>query len=194
MGMKQAVLGLVIEQPDYGYRLAQRLEDRCPSGGWQKTGVYGALDQLMREDLIRSPGEKGASETGRAAPRTIYAATREGRDEHERWVFEPSPLSPMRQELDLKIQFSGSEFLPRLIDQTWAQEQQCMHKLKALMRAAQAPRAGRPSTWRQARIVLQRDTEIKSLQLRIECLQDARNTMKLIFDQSTSDKRRDRSA
>jgi DNA-binding PadR family transcriptional regulator len=192
MGMKQVVLGLVIEQQDYGYKLAQRLEDRCPSGGWQKTGVYGALDQLTRESLVRSGGEKGPSDSGRAPPRRIYEATLKGLDYHERWILEPSPLSPMRQDLDLKMLVAGPEFLPRLIDQTRAQEQQCMQELKAL-RAEQAPRPGRPRTWSQARIVLQRDAEIKSLQLRIECLQDARSVMKLLVDESTSNQRRDRS-
>jgi DNA-binding PadR family transcriptional regulator len=194
MGMKQAVLGLVIEQPDYGYRLAQRLEDRCPSGGWQKTGVYGALDQLTKESLVRSLGEKGPSDSGRAPTRRIYEATPEGVDDHERWIFEPSPLSPLRQELDLKMLVAGSEYLPRLIEQTRAQERQCLEEIKALTHAAPAPCHGRPRTWPQARIVLQRDAEIKTLRLRIECLQDARSAMKLILDESASNWRRERSA
>lgn len=191
MGMKQAVLGLVIEQPDYGYKLAQRLEDRCPSGGWQKTGVYGALDQLIKESLVRSLGEKGPSDSGRAPTRRIYEATPEGVGDHERWIFGPSPLSPLRQELDLKMLVASPEYLPRLIDQTWAQEQQCMQELKGLTIAAATPRAGRRRTWPEVRIVLQRNAETKSLQLRIECLQEARKAMNLILDESNQ--RRDRS-
>jgi DNA-binding PadR family transcriptional regulator len=184
MSAKHAVLGLVIEQPGYGYQLARRLEERCSTWGWEPSGVYSALDQLAREGNVRSIRGKGSGATGRAAPRAIYEATPQGEDFFRDWIFESSAPSPVRQELDLKILFSGSEFLPRLIDQTWAQEQQCIDDLRALTSTAQASTPARMLTWREAAVVLQRDAEIKLLQVRIEWLQDTRKVMKEILDRS----------
>ncbi|HVR05288.1 MAG TPA: helix-turn-helix transcriptional regulator, partial [Solirubrobacteraceae bacterium] len=56
MSAKQAVLGLVIERPGYGYDLAQRLRERFGSSGFAPTGVYSALDQLVAEGLVASAG------------------------------------------------------------------------------------------------------------------------------------------
>lgn len=60
MSAKHAVLGLVIEHPGYGYQLAQRLDERFGSSGFAPPGVYSALDQLSRDELVRSASEKGA--------------------------------------------------------------------------------------------------------------------------------------
>jgi DNA-binding PadR family transcriptional regulator len=65
-------LGLVIERPGYGYQLAQRLDERFSSSGFAPSGVYSALDQLSRDELVRSAGELGPGPARRAAPRTIY--------------------------------------------------------------------------------------------------------------------------
>jgi DNA-binding PadR family transcriptional regulator len=184
MSVRHAVLGLVIEQPGYGYQLARRLEERCGAWGWERSGVYGALDQLKRDDHVRSVGEKGSGATRRAAPRVIYESTSKGVDFFSQWMFESSAPSPVRQDLDLKILFSGPEFLPRLIDQTWAQEQICIDNLRTLTSTARAGTPVRSPTWRQAAVVLQRDAEIKLLQMRIEWLQDVRKVMKEIYDRS----------
>jgi DNA-binding PadR family transcriptional regulator len=184
MSAKLAVLGLVIERPGYGYQLARRLEERCGAWAWESSGVYGALDQLEREEHVRSSGEKASGTTGRGAPRVIYEATAKGQDFFRDWIFESSVPSPARQELDLKILLSGPEFLPRLIDQTWAQEQRCIDDLRALMSTSPACPPDRMPTWREAAVVLQRDAEVKLLQVRIEWLQDARRVMKTILDRS----------
>jgi DNA-binding PadR family transcriptional regulator len=170
----------VIEHPGYGYKLAQRLEDRCGSWEWRRTGVYGALDQLARENLVRSLAPSGR-DRGRAAPRTIYEATPAGEDYFRAWLLEPSPSSPTRQELDLKILLSGPEFLPQLIEQTRAQEQRCIDDLEGLTGASVAI-CSEPLSWAEARSVLQRDAEIKLRQVRMEWLQNAREVMQLVVD------------
>jgi len=190
MSAKHAVLGLVIEQPGYGYQLARRLEERCAAWGWEPSGVYSALDSLAREGNVRSVRGKGSGATGRAAPRAIYEATEKGRDFFREWMFESSAPSPVRQELDLKILFSGPEYLPRLIEQTWAQEQRCIDDLRALTAAVQPMAAGRPVSWREAAGVLQRDAEIKLMQVRIEWLQDSRKVMKELLERWAGSPRR----
>jgi len=184
MSAKHAILGLMIERPGYGYELAQRLQERCGAWGWEKSGVYSALDQLERDGHVRSLREKRLGATARGAPRVIYEATPEGRNFFRDWLLSPTAPSPVRQELDLKILLSGSEDLPRLIDLTWAQEQQCIDDLRELTRAIQSRPLVATSTWHEARAVLQRDAEIKLLQVRIEWLQDTRKVMKQMLERS----------
>jgi DNA-binding PadR family transcriptional regulator len=182
MSAKHAILGLVIERPGYGYQLAQRLEERCGPWKWESTGVYSALDQLEREGHVLSDREKSAGATGRGAPRVIYESTPKGVDFFRDWILSPSPPRPARQELDLKILLSGPEFLGRLIEQTWAQEQQCMDELRDLRSTSPIAAIGPSASWREAAVVVQRDAEIKLLQVRIEWLQDTRKAMRQILD------------
>jgi DNA-binding PadR family transcriptional regulator len=184
MSAKHAILGLVIERPGYGYQLARRLEERCGVWGWEPSGVYSALDQLERDGHVRSLREKGSGATGRGAPRRIYESTSSGVDFFRDWIFAATPPSPVRQELDLKILLSGPEFLPRLVEQTWAQEQQCIDDLKALTLAMPAGPPGSMQTWHEAAAVLQRDAEMRLLRVRIEWLQDTRKVMQQILGQS----------
>jgi len=183
MSAKHAILGLVIERPGYGYQLAQRLEERCAVWGWEKSGVYSALAQLERDGHVRSRGEMGSGARRRDARRVIYESTTEGVDFFRDWIFAPTPPSPVRQELDLKIQVAGPEFLPRLIEQTWAQEQQCVDDLRALTRTMPTAAPGAMRTWREAAAVLQRDAQMRLLRVRIQWLQDARTVMQQMVGQ-----------
>jgi DNA-binding PadR family transcriptional regulator len=189
MSAKHAVLGLVIERPGYGYQLAQRLDERCGAWGWEPSGVYDALSRLESEEHVRAVREKGSGATGRGAPRKIYESTAQGVAFFEDWILKSSPPSPFRQELDLKLLFSGPEFLSALIDQTWAQEQMCIDGLRVLTSTTQAPPAARIATWAEVAPVLQRDGEIKFLQARIEWLQDSRKTMRAVLDRSAGGQR-----
>src|ERR1700730_11441558 len=117
-GAKHAVLGLVIEQPGYGYQLVQRLEDRCGAWGWNRSGVYSVLDQLERDEQVRSVRSMAGATSGRAGPRPIYEATPQGIEFFRDWMFGSSPPTPVRHDLDLKMLLAGPEFLPRLIDHT----------------------------------------------------------------------------
>ncbi|MBA3809577.1 MAG: PadR family transcriptional regulator [Solirubrobacterales bacterium] len=184
MSAKHAVLGLVIERPGYGYDLARRLEDRCGAWGWERSGVYSALDQLTRDGHVRSEKVKSRASSTRSAPRAIYESTANGVDYFRVWITKSTSPSPVRQELDLKILFSGPEFLPRLIEQTWAQEQMCIDQLHALSSAAPAIACNGAPTWREVAPVLQREAEIKLLQVRVEWLQNARGVMKRLLQQS----------
>ncbi len=177
MSVKHAVLGLVIEQPSYGYKLAKRLDDQFGSWSWQPTGVYTALDQLQRDGDVRSRGTKAIGATERGAPRVVYEATAQGHESFAIWINEATPLSPVRDELDLKILLARPEFLPRLIDQTWSQEQQCIDHLRAL-RDTRPSSAGLSESLAKATIVLKSRAEIKQLEARIETLQEVRSVMK----------------
>ncbi len=176
MSAKNAVLGLVIERPGYGYELARRLQERFGSSGFAPTGVYSALDQLSSDELVRSAGSRGDVSNERAAPRTIYEATPKGVDRFEEWMLGGSSLAPVRDELYMKIALSRPHNLPRLIELARSQEEECLARLEDLkgpvMRSRRSPRA-----WPEVAVLLVRDAEIRQLQARVEWLQKARAIM-----------------
>jgi len=174
-------MGLVIERPGHGYELARRVEQRFPGAGWNSSGVYEALNRLLAVECvrIRDGGSQPAS-SGRPVPPMVYESTPAGVSYIREWLLKPTKPGPMRNELDLKIQLAGPTMLPALIEQTWALEGYCMDQLKELVSkptAAILP----TSTWSEASVALQRETEIKQWQLRIECHQRARKVMAMML-------------
>lgn len=175
MSAKNAVLGLVIERPGYGYDLARRLQARFGSSGFAPTGVYSALDQLSSDALVRSVGSRTSAAHERAAPRTIYEATSKGVDHFEDWMLSGSSLAPVRDELYMKIALSKPHNMPRLIELARSQEEACLARLHDLRQPA-TPQGGLRA-WSDVAVLLVRDAEIKQLQARIEWLQKARIVM-----------------
>lgn len=183
MSAKHAVLGLVIERPGYGYQLAQRLEERFGASGFAPSGVYSALDQLTRDELVRCAGEMGAGPARRAAPRTIYEATPEGVDHFEGWMLASSPTPPLRDDLHMKIALCQPHNMPRLIDMVYGQELACLGRLRDLSRLAE-DRAGGSREWAALMKVLARDAEVAFWNARIEWLQNAREMLEQLREES----------
>jgi DNA-binding PadR family transcriptional regulator len=182
MSAKHAVLGLVIERPGYGYQLAQRLDERFGSSGFAPSGVYSALDQLSRDDLVRSAGEMGAGPARRAAPRTIYEATEEGVDHFEAWMLDPSPAPPLRDELHMKIALCRPRNLPRLIEMVRGQEVVCLGRLQDLKRlTAVTPSSSRD--WSGLMRMLATEAEVAFWKSRIDWLQSARELLEQLRDE-----------
>jgi DNA-binding PadR family transcriptional regulator len=183
MSAKNAVLGLVIERPGYGYDLARRLQERFGSSGFAPTGVYSALDQLSSDALVRSVGSRAYADNERAAPRTIYEATPKGVDRFEQWMVGCSSLAPVRDELYMKIALSKPHNLFRLIELARSQEEDCLARLQSLRRPAVAQDGLR--AWSEVAVLLVRDAEIKQLQARVEWLQKARVVMEKLNEAQT---------
>jgi DNA-binding PadR family transcriptional regulator len=190
MSAKHAVLGLVIERPGYGYQLAQRLDERFGSSGFAPSGVYSALDQLTRDDFVRSAGEMGGGRASRGAPRTIYEATEEGVDHFEAWMLGSPSTPPLRDELHMKIALCQPRNLPRLIDMVYGQELACLGRLQDLKRLAEEEPRG-SHEWSSLMRVLGRDAEVAYWNGRIEWLQGARELLEQLRDESERTKTRD---
>lgn len=187
MSAKNAILGLVIERPGYGYQLAQRLEERFGSSAFAPSGVYSALDQLSRDGLVRvarEAGEAGPGPARRAAPRMIYEATSEGIEHFEAWMLGSSPTPPLRDELHMKIALCRPRNIPRLIDMVYGQKLACAARLRDLERLAATQAAGHPDEWSRRMRVLATETEIASWRARIEWLQSARDLLETLKDAS----------
>ncbi len=181
MSAKHAVLGLVIERPGYGYQLAQRLDERFGSSGFAPSGVYSALDQLSRDELVRSAGELGAGPARRAAPRTIYEATEEGVEHFESWMLDPSPAPPLRDELHMKIALCRPRNVPRLIEVVSGQEVVCLGRLQDLKRRGEETVSSR--NWSSLMGTLATEAEVAFWNARIEWLQNARELLEQLRDE-----------
>jgi DNA-binding PadR family transcriptional regulator len=182
MSAKHAVLGLVIERPGYGYQLAQRLDERFGSSGFALSGVYSALDQLSRDELVRSSGETAAVPGSRAAPRTVYEATEAGVDHFEDWMLDASSTPPLRDELHMKIALCRPHNVARLIDVIAGQELVCLGRLADLKRlAGQNPASSRD--WSRLMRMLAGEAEVAFWNARIEWLQNARALLEQLRDE-----------
>jgi DNA-binding PadR family transcriptional regulator len=186
MSAKYAILGLVIERPGYGYQLAQRLEERFGSSAFAPSGVYSALDQLSRDEFVRAAGGMGFGPARRAAPRMIYEATAEGIDHFEGWILGSSPTPPLRDELHMKIALCRPSNLPRLIDLVYGQELACRGRLQDLRQSSERGATGDFSDWSRLMRTLAKDAEIALWKARIEWLQDARELLEGLIEQSRS--------
>jgi DNA-binding PadR family transcriptional regulator len=171
--IKHVVLGLVLERPSYGYELGNRLGRRFPH--WSPTGVYDALDRLEREELVVASDGRAAG-SARGVPKTIYTGTTAGQAFLRDWLLQPTEFIAPRQDLDVKIDLSGPEEWPSLIVQISGQEVFCLNAVKKLADSCGHP-VGSRLDWPEASAVLQRNAEIKMLEVRIEWLQDVRKTL-----------------
>jgi DNA-binding PadR family transcriptional regulator len=184
MSAKYAILGLVIERPGYGYQLAQRLEARFGSSAFAPSGVYSALDQLSRDEFVRAAGEMGLGPARRAAPRMIYEATDQGVDHFEEWIVGSSPAPPLRDELHMKIALCRPGNLPRLIDLVYGQELACQGRLRDLTESRVGATSGDPRDWSRLMQALVRDAEVALWKSRIEWLQNARELLEGLLEES----------
>jgi DNA-binding PadR family transcriptional regulator len=186
MSVKYAVLGLLAQRRGYGYDLVQRFEEQV-GPAWQLNAgaIYVALDKLEQEGLVRpiasGDGDAPATRrrTVRGAPRVIYEATPQGLDRFEDWMATGSTMSPLREELHLKLALSQPRNLPRLIQLTYEQEQACLERLEQhLGGAAFDDLLASTPPWSAVASVMVRDAEIAHLQATVEWLRRIREAMR----------------
>jgi DNA-binding PadR family transcriptional regulator len=190
MSVKYAVLGLLAQRRGYGYDLVQRFEEQV-GPAWQLNAgaIYVALDKLEQEGLVRPlMGEAGAPvtrrRTTRGAPRVIYEATPKGLERFEDWMAARSSMSPIREELHLKLALSQPRNLPRLVDLTYEQEQACLERLEEYLGSASFDELLATSQpWSAVASVMVRDAEIAHLQATVEWLRRIREAMRWLQEQ-----------
>ena len=125
MAMKDAVLGLIIERPGYGYELIRRFNERFGEA-WDlnQSTIYAALDKLEDDGYIVGSDRAEAQQTATAAagdgevrlgrPRTRrpkrrqriiwYHATPAADDSFLTWLTAPTAeLEPVRSDVFLKV-------------------------------------------------------------------------------------------
>jgi DNA-binding PadR family transcriptional regulator len=190
MSVKQAVLGLVIERPGYGYELVQRFEERI--GGWRlsPTAVYPALVRLNASGAVRKRVDQSAHKNV-----TWYEATDQGRDEFHSWMRTPSTLMPLRDDMFIKVAFATFEELEELVELTRTQEQACLDRVDQLTGAGVDVDAllDADAEWRFVGQAWLLRTEVAQLATTIDTLQEVRALMKKALRRRNAD-RSDRGA
>jgi DNA-binding PadR family transcriptional regulator len=137
-GTKYAVLGLLQEQPSYGYEVLVRFRRAYGAAEWgiSPQGLYAALDRLQRDGLIEPVAASGRN-ASRRQPKTPYRVTSAGTAELQRFLATPMSAGPSRAELLVRLQGVGTRDTDALLAMLERHEQACLDELGRL--AAEAP-------------------------------------------------------
>ncbi len=122
----EAVLGLVIEQPDSASRLGQRLVERFRSAQFTRSTAHNALARLSQQGLVHVVDEQPERSAEADDEHERYEATPRGVEHFQAWLQASSSAAPaLREELHAKIEFCAPSDLPKLIDAICAEERAC---------------------------------------------------------------------
>ena len=122
----EAVLGLVVEQPDRGFALERRLAQRFAAARFAYSTAYSAVRRLQKDGFVRAiQADSGASEE----EEVLYEATAEGVAHLREWVRAPTSTPALREELHARIALCEPRDLPRLIDIVHSEELACIAEL-----------------------------------------------------------------
>ncbi len=126
MSVKQAILGLVIEQPGGDHDLERRCLARMPTAAIGLREIEDALAQLEREGSVRY---SYVTDPVRQMPRSVYEATPEGIDRFEEWLH--SPPAPGNAELEAFRKIGAGQWsaVDRLIEITYEHEAAALARL-----------------------------------------------------------------
>jgi DNA-binding PadR family transcriptional regulator len=117
----EAVLGLVIEQPDSASQLGRRLVERFRSAQFTRSTGHNALSRLAREGLVRVVADGDA-----CGGEERYEVTPRGVEHFRAWLRSSSTAAPaLREELQAKVAFCAPDDLPGVIDAICAEERAC---------------------------------------------------------------------
>ncbi|HEY4279893.1 MAG TPA: PadR family transcriptional regulator [Conexibacter sp.] len=181
-GLKYAVLGLVIEQDAYAYRLVQRFEELVGDAyRLHPSAVYTALNQLEDDGCV-VVDERRSVGASRRSPRVVYTATDEGSRVFEEWLTTQVErhLEPVRSELVAKLALAQPSHAADLLEMIDSAELECLDLITAATRRAEQSAAGR--RWDNAVSALVHEYGIRQLHARLEWLRDARSTVERLRD------------
>lgn len=190
MNTRYAVLGLLIEEPDHGYRLAQRMRTRLDSAQIKSAYVYQLLRDLEEDGLIRRVEE---APRGRRPPRVVFEVTERGEQDFGGWMRAPLELALIYEELHVKIAVSRVEDLPELVILVRQRERECLALLEKLDLSARQPAIkGRlpERGWSRSAAVLLRNAGIYNLQTTIKWLQRTATVMERTVAEERREQRR----
>ncbi|MGH2852993.1 MAG: PadR family transcriptional regulator [Solirubrobacteraceae bacterium] len=186
MSTRHAVLGLLIEEPDHGYSLARRIQERLGEAQVRSTYVYRLLKELEQDGLIR---RAEVEPRGRRPARVVYEATELGERDFGGWMRAPLALTLFFEELLVKIAVSRVEDLPELLVLVRQRERDCLAMERKLKEPDRPPAAEAHSPgegWSRTTAVMLRNLGIDNLQTMTAWLQ----RMALAMDRAIEEERR----
>ncbi len=180
MSAKHAILGLVIEQPNYAWRIAAEARRQFRFAGLADSYPYWALEKLEADGLVRQVYEDGIPVSNRAAGRqVIYEATMKGLRSFDDWLRSIPDECSLRDDVQFKLAVARPDDLPLIIELIRDSELVCAAREEAL-------EPGRPanptdkSVWHSALHDVARDAELMFWHKRIQWLQGVRETLEAI--------------
>lgn len=185
MTTRYALLGLLIEEPDHGYRLAQRIQERLGTTQVRSTYIYRLLKELERDGLIR---RVEVESRGRRPARVVFEATELGEQDFGAWMRTPLALALIYEELLVRIAVSRVEDLPELLPLVRYRERDCLTLQRQLKELGQRPAEEGERGWSRSTAVMLRNLSIDNLQTMNEWMQ----RMALVMDREIEEERRER--
>jgi DNA-binding PadR family transcriptional regulator len=183
---KHAVLGLVIDQPSYAYRIASGVRRQLRFADLADSYPYWALEKLETEGLVRRVDEEGKPLRNAAqGRRAIYEATALGVASFEDWLLSTTSEPPLRDDLHFRIALCRPRDAPRMIELIQGQELVCLGRVQDLKRASEAD-AVEGSEWDRIVRVISRDAELAFWHARIEWLQGVREMLESLPSKQAS--------
>jgi len=170
LSTKHVVLGLLIEQPGYGYDLHKRVETRFGFLHLSESFVYKTLERLEREGWIEDYKDKSVGGTRRGAPRVMYRSTESGRQQFKDWRATRNRRAVLRDALQAKLGLTEPDGLPELLEEAEAQAADCMAELATLRRPSLADAAGAEVPWHDAAALMGDDLHVRLLQAQVDWL------------------------
>ena len=175
MSAKHAVLGLVIEQPGYAYRIASGVRRQLRFAGLADSYPYWALEKLENEGLVRRVDENGQPLREAQGRRAIYEATQDGVEQFEDWLLSTAAEPPLREDLHFRIALCRPRDAPRMIEVIQGQELVCLGRVQDLKRGSEE--MAEDGGWDRMVSVVSRDAELAFWNARIEWLRGVRERL-----------------
>lgn len=177
MSAKHAVLGLVIEQPGYAYRIASGVRRQLRFADLADSYPYWALEKLENEGLVRRVDENGdPMHDGSSGRRAIYEATADGIEQFEDWLLSTAAEPPLRDDLHFRIALCRPKDAPRMIELIHGQELVCLGRVHDLKRGSEQE-SSEAGEWDRMVSVVSRDAELAFWNARIEWLRGVRERL-----------------
>jgi DNA-binding PadR family transcriptional regulator len=183
---KHAVLGLVIEQPGYAYRIASGVRRQLRFADLADSYPYWALEKLENEGLVRRVDEHGQPlHDGDSGRRAIYEATEDGVEQFEDWLLSTAAEPPLRDDLHFRIALCRPRDAPRMIELIQGQELVCLGRVHDLKRHS-GEQDGDVKEWDRMVSAVSRDAELAFWNARIEWLRGVRERLEALPSRAPS--------
>lgn len=135
--LRGALLGLVLERPEHGYGLANRLAERL-GGSWlvDPKDVYRLLEVLEEEGLLLVRVEQRPS---RRQPLVVYHPTDSTAAALAEWMATLLPKEPMRVGIRAKVAVAREQDARSLLLALRAYERECLKLLQLVTVVTKVP-------------------------------------------------------
>lgn len=180
MSAKHAILGLIIEQPSYAWRIAAEARRQLRFADLADSYPYWALEKLEAEGLVREVYENGVpAGKCRAGRQAVYEATAKGVQAFENWLRSTPDDPSLRDDLQFRLAVARPDDVSRLIELIREREFVCAGREQALKHVRPADPKDR-SAWHSALSHVTRDVELTFWHRRADWLRGVRETLEAI--------------